>query len=258
MSSAFMRSGSHQSSAAGTRSWYQWSRPSTQPTSCSVRRTTSTCSIEGQSLQRLVGGRLERHDAALAPAAVGGDQHLALGVVDATRERLRREAAEHDRVRRADARAGQQRHRQLGHHAEVDRDAVALDDAEAAQHVGEAVDLVVQLAVADHALVAGLADPDVGGLVAAAGREVAIEAVHRRVQLAVGEPLEERRVGVVQPLGRLAVPGQLVERARHPEAHRVGLGLGVERFVGDTGARLELAGGGKTRRSSSSASMACL
>ena len=116
-------------------------------------------------------------------------------------ERLRREAAEHDRVRRADARAGQQRHRQLGHHAEVDRDAVALDDAEAAQHVGEAVDLVVQLAVADHALVARLADPDVGGLVAAAGREVAVEAVDRRVQLAVGEPLEERRVGVVERPG---------------------------------------------------------
>ena len=49
MSSAFMRSGSHQSPAAGTRSWYQWSRPSLQPISCSVRRTTSTCSIDGQS-----------------------------------------------------------------------------------------------------------------------------------------------------------------------------------------------------------------
>ena len=192
--------------------------------------------------QRVVGGLLERHDAALAPAAVGGDQHLALGVVDATRERLRREAAEDHRVRRADARAGQQRHRQLGHHAEVDRDAIALDDAEAAQHVGEAVDLVVQLLVADHALVARLADPDVGGLVAAAGREVAIEAVHRRVQLAVGEPLEEGRVGVVECLGRLAVPRELVERARHPEAHGIGLGLGVQGVVGDTGTRLELRG----------------
>ena len=42
---------------------------------------------------------------------------------------------------------------------------------------------------------------------------MAIEAVDRDVQLAVGEPLEEGRVGVVEPLGRLAVPGR-ARRAR--------------------------------------------
>ena len=194
----------------------------------------------GAVAQRLVGGGLERHDAALAPAAVGGDQQLALGVVDATRERLRGEAAEHDGVRGPDAGAGQQRHRQLRHHAEVDRDAIPLAHAEAAQDIGQAVDLVVQLAIADDALVAGLADPDVGGLVAAAGREVPVEAVDRGIQLAVGEPLVEGRVGVVEALRRLAVPVELVERALHPERDRIGLGLGVDRLVGDTGARLEL------------------
>ena len=100
----------------------------------------------------------------------------------------------------------------------------------------------MQLAVADHALVAGLADPDVGGLVAAAGREVLVEAVDRRVQLAVGEPLEERRVGVVERLRRLAVPGQAGERARHPEADGIGLGLGVQRLVRDPCALAERRG----------------
>ena len=62
---------------------------------------------------------------AAPPAAVGGDQHLGLGVVDAVGERLRREAAEHDAVGGADAGTGEHRHGRLGDHRQVDVDPVA-------------------------------------------------------------------------------------------------------------------------------------
>ena len=184
--------------------------------------------------ERGVGVVLERHDLALAPPAVGGDQHLARGVVDASGERRRGEASEHHRVRGADARARQHRHRELGDHAEVDRDAVAAPHAEALQHVREPVHLVVQLAVADRALVlGGLADPDVGGLVAASGCQVTIEAVHRDVEDPVREPLVERRVGVVEPLGRRVDPLELLEGARLPPRRGVPVGVRVDLLVAD-------------------------
>jgi hypothetical protein len=44
-----------------------------------------------------------------------------------------------------DAGAGQQRHRQLGDHGQVDDHPVALLDAKAAQHVGQAGDVLEQL-----------------------------------------------------------------------------------------------------------------
>ena len=68
----------------------------------------------------------ERHHRALAPAAVGGEQHLRAGVVHAVAQRLGGEPAEHHRVHRADARARQHRHRRLGHHRQVDAHPVAL------------------------------------------------------------------------------------------------------------------------------------
>ena len=54
------------------------------------RCTTTTCWIDGVSVQRLVGRLLERHDLAAAIAAVGGDEHRRLRVVDAIAQRLRR------------------------------------------------------------------------------------------------------------------------------------------------------------------------
>src|SRR2546427_435273 len=46
-SSASIFSGGHSAGAPAMRSWYQRSRPSVMSTSASVRRTTTTCSIEG-------------------------------------------------------------------------------------------------------------------------------------------------------------------------------------------------------------------
>ena len=80
-------------------------------------------------LERFVGGLLERNDAPAAIAAVGGDHHFAAAVLDAVLERLGGEAAEHHAVDRADARASEHRDGKLGHHRQVDGDAIALLDA---------------------------------------------------------------------------------------------------------------------------------
>ena len=56
----------------------------------------------------------QRDDGSAAIAAVGGDQHLGLRVVDPVAQRLGREAAEHDGVNGADPRAAEHRDHQLG------------------------------------------------------------------------------------------------------------------------------------------------
>ena len=94
-----------------------------------------------RAVERLVGVALERHLAALAPAGVLRDQDLALHVVEAVGERVGAEAAEDDRVRRAESRAGEHRDRQLRDHPHVDADRRALADAELLERVGEAHDL---------------------------------------------------------------------------------------------------------------------
>ena len=75
--------------------------------------------------ERFVGDLLQRHDAAAAIAAVGGDEQPRLRVVDAIAQRLGGEAAEDHAVHRADARAGEHRDRELGNERQVDRDAIA-------------------------------------------------------------------------------------------------------------------------------------
>ena len=76
-----------------------------------------------------VGVGLQRDLAAAAHALVGGDDDVGLAVLDAAGERVGREAAEHDRMDRADARAGEHGVGRLRDHRQVDGDAVALLDA---------------------------------------------------------------------------------------------------------------------------------
>ena len=111
-----------------------------------------------------------------------------LRVVDAIDQRVRRESAEDDRVRRADAGAGQHGDGQLRRHAHVDRDAVALLDAERLQHVGELLHFAMQLLIGQDANFAGLALPDDRGFIFAPGRDVAVEAVVGEIDLAADEP----------------------------------------------------------------------
>src|SRR5262249_3781487 len=72
---------------------------------------------------------LERYLLAAAELPIGGDHRDGARVDDAFLQALRREAAEHYRVRRADARARLHRHHDLDRHRHVDEDAVARLDA---------------------------------------------------------------------------------------------------------------------------------
>ena len=146
-------------------------------------------------------------------------------------ERLRGEPAEDHRVGRADPGAGQHRDRQLGDHRHVDRDAVALADAQLEQRVGRLGALAHQVRVRQRAGVAGLADPVVGHLVAEAALDVAVDAVVGDVELAAREPLRVREV----PLQGLVVgrePRQPLPGLPVPEADVVGGGLVVQRRRG--------------------------
>src|SRR5262249_15057747 len=71
----------------------------------------------------------------------------AFRVVDAVAKRLGAEAAEHDAVDGADARAGEHRDGELGDERQVNRDAVAFADAERLQDVCERRHLAIEIEV---------------------------------------------------------------------------------------------------------------
>jgi hypothetical protein len=76
-------------------------------------------------------------------------------------------------------------------------------DTETLQHVGEPLHLVEHVGVGEGAGVARLALPVDRDLVAAAGLDVAVEAVVRHVERASDEPLRERQFPLADglPLG---------------------------------------------------------
>ncbi len=191
-------------------------------------------------LDRGVRIRLQRHHGPPPVGPVHRDEHLRLGVVDPVLQGLGGESAEHDGVRRSDPRARQHGHGQLGDHAHVDGDPVALADPERLQRVREPADLLVQLAVRERALLAGLALPVVGDLLAASGAQVAVQAVVGHVQLPPQEPLHPGRV----PLADRAPALEPVQPLRllGPERLRVGGGVLVDRVVTHDGALTERGG----------------
>ena len=110
------------------------------------------------------------------------------------------------------------------------------------QRVREPLDVAVQVGVGDLGLLALLPAPVEGDPVAVAGLDVAVEAVVGGVDPAVGEPLVERRLGVVEPGLRLREPVELGGELQPP-----GLGVArrllVQRLVRDQGLLAELARG---------------
>ena len=120
-----------------------------------------------------------------------------------------------------------------------------MRDAQVEQRVGGLLHLGVQLGIRDVPGVTGrLAHEVEGDLVAAAGLDVPVDAVVRRVELAVDEPRGERRVAPVQDLGERLAPGEVAAGLVGPEALVVGLGGGVQ-VRGSVGLRGELRVGGE-------------
>ena len=223
--------GSAGQSPAGrsTASCHQWSRPSCIGTSAPVRRSTSMPLDGRRQRDGLVGDRLQRDRRALAPGLVLGDQRACAPVPSSRSPSEAGEKPPNTTTCGAPMPgAGQHRHRQLRHHPHVDADHVALADAQLAQRVGGAADLVAQLGVADRAvrLVRILRHEVVGDAVAASrprragrGRSGRRSACRRRNQRAVRRvPLEadRRLAGTSPPAPRVRV---------QPEPVKVALGL---------------------------------
>ena len=141
------------------------------------------------------------------------DNGDACGVVDAVDDGMCGKTAEDDRVHRADAGAGEQSDRKLGAHAHVDGDTIALLDAEALQHVGEALYLRMQVAIGELTNLTRLALPEQCNLVAARTVGVAVDAVVRKVQLAAGEPFGSEGGAIAARGEHLAPGGEPIEFA---------------------------------------------
>ena len=134
--------------------------------------------------------RFERDMLAAADAFVGGDDAGRAAIGDTAGEAVGREAAEDDRMNRADARAGEHRRRGLGNHRHVDHHAVAALHPALEEQVGQAAGLVEQFAVSDGAAFAGLVGlEDERRLVAMLG-DVAVEAIDGEVERPVLEPAD--------------------------------------------------------------------
>ncbi|CUI64280.1 Uncharacterised protein [Achromobacter xylosoxidans] len=175
--------------------------------------------------------RLERDGLAAAHLFVGGDDQRSADVDDALLQALGREAAEHHRMRHAQAGAGLHGHHGLDRHGHVDDGAVALLVAQLGDAVGEAAHARQQFAVADLGDLAVIGLEDDGGLVGVAVGQVHVQAVGRDVQFAVAEPAVERRVGLVQHLGERLGPLQVVAGLAGPETVEILLDLRAQRVV---------------------------
>ncbi len=182
--------------------------------------------------ERLVDDGLQRQRLAAAQLLVGRDHDDGAGTGNAVAQRLRGEAAEDHRMRRADARAGLHRDHGLDRHRHVDDDAIALGHAERLQRIGHAASPGEQFAVAHARDLAVVGLEDDGGLVAEALLDLAVEAVPGDIERAVLEPLEERCVRVVERLRERRLPAQELAREPAPEPGVVGLGLAHQLLVG--------------------------
>ena len=109
------------------------------------------------------------------------------------------------------------------------------------QDVGERRHLAIEIEVGQRAALARLAFPDDGRLVAPWAARVAIDAVHARVQLPVGEPARVRRFPL-EHLRERALPFELAGEAC-PEAFGV-----TRRFVVHRGVAHDRGGGEGRRR----------
>src|SRR5215470_779125 len=162
---------------------------------------------------------------------------------------MRGEAAENDRVRCSDTRAGQHGNRQFGRHAHVDGNAVAFFDTQALQDVRELLYFLPKLLVGVSANFSGFALPDDGRFVLAPGLYVTVEAVVGKIDLTPREPLRPGRIPLEHPIPLLE-PVQLLGNSS-PEFFGLLDGLFVEvlvlferfdvRLVGEARGTLEFA-----------------
>ena len=181
--------------------------------------------------QGFVDDGLERQLLATTQLVVGRDDGHGTRVDGALMQRLGRKAAKHHAVRGTDARTRLHGHHALNGHGHVDQYAVTLLHAACLERVGELAHTGKQLLVGDLRNGAVVSFEDDGGLVLDRRADVAIQAVGRSVQLTIGKPLVERRIGLVQRLRERPAPLQVLARQARPETLEVFLGFGAQGLV---------------------------
>ena len=233
-----MCSGSQSLDCRGTRSCHHTSRPSVIGTSCPVRRSTSTFSIDEHSSTAMSAVSFSGTMAPRRQAPSPVISTFASASLMRSRSDSDEKPPNTTECGGADPRAREECDRQFGHHAEVDVDPVAFADTELLQRVGEAAHVVEKLRIRDGARVARFALPVVRDLVAVPGHHVAIEAVVGRVELPADEPLREREIPLEQRVP-LLVPVEELFRLSRPEPLVVHVGFVVDLGVHDERVLLE-------------------
>ncbi len=131
----------------------------------------------------------------------------------------------------ADARAGEHGDHRFRHHRHVKNDAVALADAEIAQHAAEHLGLGQEPMIGDGPfLVRERRVIDDRGLLAAAGIDMAVDGIETRVADASHEPAAvnagrgvEHRFGLFKPVD--------VVRRFAPKGYRIALPAGIDLVI---------------------------
>ena len=197
--------------------------------------------VAGKSL---IHSRFQGHGLVLAEAAIGGDHRLDLAIDQPVAQGIGREAAEHHRVGRTDAGAGEHGDGRFRHHRHVESHQIPLTDAQGLERIGGFAHFGVQLAVAEAAAIARLPLPDQGRLVGAGAIQVAIEAVEAEVGGAPLKPLGKGRVAPIEHRVKRLKPVQLLPGQISPKAIGISLGFGTEGAIGlhrtDAGPRGQL------------------
>ena len=165
----------------------------------------------------------QRNLSATAQPLIGGDDNVRFAVLDAARDRIGGEPAEHHGMDRADSRAGEDRVGRFRDHRHIDGDAIAFLDVTQAQDVGHLADFVVQFAIGDVARFRRIvAFPDDRCLVATL-LKMAVDAVVGSVENAILEPFDGNLAGLergVFDLGERLDPVEAFRRLA-PEPVRV-------------------------------------
>ena len=138
---------------------------------------------------------------------------------------------------RADAGAGQHGEGGFGDHRQIERHPVAATDPLPLEHIGEAADFLMQVAVGDDtALARIIAFPDYRGLVAAFG-QVPVDTIGRDVELTVGEPAYAEIDFIEAAFVHLGKGGDPVEPLRLIAPEGVGVGKRLRMHAGGVGSR---------------------
>ena len=153
--------------------------------------------------QRLVDGRLECACRATPIAPVRCNDDAGIGVLDPALQRVSGEPTEDHRMRSSQSGTGEHRDRRLGDHRHVDRDPVALANAQFRQGVCGPAHLTFEIGVGDRAGVAGLPFPVQGHLVPVPSLDMPVDAVVADVERTTDEPSREGAFRPVQHLGPL-------------------------------------------------------